>query len=420
MELALPLSWYLCLWFSSLVLSEASELRSSLAALQNDSLVENEETCQGTVLLFINETANLVCDTRWSLESPLARVVCKESGCGAPNATWTLKSSPKDSYGAVQGIECEGNESNVNECESRGEAVQVCDPQSIAVVSCSQNFSDFAADVASWRLSRGRTSCDGHVEVFIGFQWTPLCFDSVTKNDTSLLCQQMGCTPQLPVFSPLNKIKSSREPVTLQCLQNRTSLWECDNYVVQTCTSGLTTYLQCNRSRMEESWLVWITISFAAIMILVFCWIRVFKSWKCCTQCLHKNVLYFFCRRFRPHHETPSRRNVYHREPPNLNVQETNSPPSSPGIIQDPGEVNALLAPHGFRLNNTITPPPSYMHALRILSRPMENTQTPPPSYLEALKILSRPVLVHVHATECLEDKENLDVLTPKEKGEGC
>lgn len=81
-------------------------------------------------------------------------------------------------------------------------------------------------------------------------------------------------------------------------------------------------------------------------------------------------------------------------------------------------EVNALLAPHGFRLNNTITPPPSYMHALRVLSRPLENTQTPPPSYLEALKILSRPILVHVNATECHEEKEDLEVLTPKEKGE--
>ncbi|XP_040270470.1 scavenger receptor cysteine-rich type 1 protein M130-like isoform X1 [Bufo bufo] len=416
MELALPLSWSLCLWLSSLAQGGTSGLRSTLAILQNESLVGNEEACRGIILLFINETANLVCDSHWSPESPLAHVVCKESGCGAPNSTWTLQSSPEDTYGAVQGLQCKGDESSVNECESRGEAMQECDPQSIAAVSCHQNVSDHTV---AWRLSRGRTSCDGHVEVFTGDQWSPICFNTVEKTEASLLCQQMGCTPQSPIFSPLTKVKLSVEPMTLQCLENNSSLWDCDNYVVQTCSSGLTTYLQCNRSRMKESWLVWFTICLAVIMILIFCWVRVFKSWKFCTQCLHKNMHYIFCKRSRPNHETHTRRNNHHREPPNLNVQETNSPPSSPGVLQDPSEVNALLAPHGFRLNNTITPPPSYMHALRVLSRPLENTQTPPPSYLEALKVLSRPILVHVNATDCPDEKEDLDVLTPKEKEEG-
>ncbi|XP_066449281.1 CD5 antigen-like isoform X2 [Eleutherodactylus coqui] len=417
MELALPLSWYVCLLLSSLVLSGASGLRSLLATLQNESLVEKEEICQGIVLLFINGTANVVCDSQWSPQSPLAHVVCRESGCGAPNSTQTLMSSPKDSHGAVQGVRCKGNESSVSECEGVGEAVQECDPRSVAMVSCHQNVSNLTG-VNSWRLSRGRTSCDGHVEAFTGQRWSSLCFNSLKKSDAALLCQQMGCTPQSPVFSPLNKARSPLEPMAIQCLENTSSLWECDNYAVQTCTSGLTTYLQCNRSRMQESWLVWLTICFTVIMIVIFCWIRIFKSWKCCTQCLHKNLLYLFCRRSHPHPETQTRRNIYHREPSNLTVQETNTPPSSPGMLQDPSEVNALLASHGFRLNNTITPPPSYMHALRVLSRPLENTQTPPPSYLEALKILSRPVLVHVNATECHGEKEDPDSLTPKEKGE--
>ncbi|XP_069818240.1 T-cell differentiation antigen CD6-like [Dendropsophus ebraccatus] len=412
MELALPPSWYVCLCFSSLALSAASELHSTLATLQNESLVENEKTCQGIVLLFINGTTNLVCDSRWSPLSPLAQVVCKESGCGAPNSTWTLKSLPGN-YGVVQGVQCKGNESSVKECESGGEAGQVCDPQSIAAVHCKQNISDLA-DVNSWRLSRGRTSCDGHVEVLTGDRWRPVCFDSMKNTEAPLLCERMGCAPRSPVFSPLNKVRSSVEPVTVHCMENGSSPWECDNYALHTCAPGLTTYLQCNRSRMEESWLVWLTICLAVIMILVFCWIRVVKSWKCCNQCLHKNVLHLFKR---SHSQHGTRRNIYNREPPNLTVQETHSPPSSPGIIQDPGEVNALLAPHGFRLNNTITPPPSYMHALRVLSRPLENTQTPPPSYLEALKILSRPILVHVNATECNEEKEDLEVLTSKEKG---
>ncbi|XP_075063300.1 uncharacterized protein LOC142151491 [Mixophyes fleayi] len=416
MELALPLSCYL-LWLSRFGFSGASDLHSSLVTIQNESLVESKDTCQGIVLLFSNQIGNLVCDSQWDTDSPLAQVVCKEAGCGTPSLTWTLKSSPNDSLGAIQGVQCTGNESSVSECESTGQAVQLCKPNTIAVVSCNQNITD-PKENSSWRLSTGRSSCDGHVELLTEGDWRPMCFTSLQENDAPLLCQQMGCKAQRPIFSPIQKGKSPLKPVLLECLENRTSIWDCDHQVVDICVSGLTTYLQCNRSRMEESWLVWMTISAAAIMVMVFCWFRVVKSWKCCTQCLHKNVLSLFCKQPHPRRELQSRRNIYHREVPNLIVQETNSPPSSPAILQDSSEVNALLAPHGFRLHNTITPPPSYMHALRVLSRPLENTQTPPPSYLEALRILSRPVLVHVNANEYSDEKEDLTVLTHREKEE--
>ncbi|XP_063787939.1 scavenger receptor cysteine-rich type 1 protein M130-like [Pseudophryne corroboree] len=416
MELALPLSCYL-LWLSRFGLSGASALHSTLVTFQNESVVESWDSCEGIVFLISNQSSNLVCDNQWSADSPLAHVVCRESGCGAPNITWTLKSSPQGSFGAIQGVQCTGNETSVSECENTGRAVQLCAPDSIAVVSCNQNVTD-PADNNPWRLSMGRSSCDGHIEVLVEGGWSPLCFTSIQDSDAPLLCQQMGCKPQRPIFSAIQKGKSPLEPVMLQCLENRTSVWDCDHQVADICVSGLTTYLQCNRSRMEESWLVWLTICAAALMIVVFCWVRVVKSCKGCTQCLHKNVLSLFCKQPRYQRKMQTRRNIHHREVPNLIVQESHSPPSSPAILQDTSEVNALLAPHGFRLHNTITPPPSYMHALRVLSRPLENTQTPPPSYLEALKILSRPVLVHVNATEYNDEKEDLGVLTHKEKEE--
>ncbi|KAM5172483.1 scavenger receptor cysteine-rich type 1 protein M130-like [Mantella aurantiaca] len=416
MELALPLSWYL-LCFSCFGLSVGTELHSSLVTLRNGSMVESGETCQGIIFLFSNETGRLVCDDHWSVESPLAHVVCKESGCGTPNMTWILTSPLQGSPEAVQGIRCTGNESSVSECESLGQSVQVCAVESIAAISCNQNFTE-PRDNSTWRLSRGRSSCDGHIEIFAEGGWSPVCFTSIKGMDAAFFCEQMGCTPQQPLFSLLSKGKSLVAPVTLQCPENKTALWECGHQVVDMCASGLTTYLQCNRSRMEESWLVWLTICLAAVMIMVFCWVRVVKSTKCCAQCLQKNIVFLFCKKPQSRREFHSRRNIYHRELINVTVQEANSPPSSPGILQDAGEVNALLAPHGFRLNNTITPPPSYMHALKVLSRPLENTQTPPPSYLEALKILSRPILVHVNADDSNEEKEDLAVLTHKEKEE--
>ncbi|XP_068128437.1 CD5 antigen-like isoform X2 [Hyperolius riggenbachi] len=335
MELALPLSCYL-LCLSCLGLRVAAGLHSSLVTFHNETIVESGESCQGIILVFHNDTTSLVCDDHWSVDSPLAQVVCKESGCGTPNSTWTLKSSLPRSMRAFQGISCTGNETDVSECEIPGETVQLCNPESIAAISCSHNITE-ARDNSSWRLARGRSSCDGHVEVLAEGVWSPVCYTHIKEMDATLFCEQMECTSHRPLFSALNKGKSPVPPVRLQCAENWTSVWECEQQVVDMCASGLTTYLQCNRSRMEESWLVWLTVCLAAIMIIVFCWVRVVKSVKGCTQCLHKHVLSLFCKKPQSRRGMHSRRNIYHREPPNLTVQETRSPPSSPGMLQDPG-----------------------------------------------------------------------------------
>ncbi|XP_053320252.1 deleted in malignant brain tumors 1 protein-like [Spea bombifrons] len=417
MELALPLPWHL-LWFCLSGLSCGSLLRSSLVRFQNGTVVESEEPCTGIVLLVTNQTRSLVCDKLWGVESLLANVVCHESGCGKPNLTWTLQFPPPSSLGAVQGLRCTGEESSVNECEHLGEAAQDCVPQGIAAVTCERNITQGPGN-SSMRLSRGRNSCDGHVEVFTGDTWSPVCFTGIKDGDIQELCTQLDCEPQNPLITALHR-GQLQEAVMFQCSGNQTLPWECDHEMVDVCQNGVTTYLQCHRPRMEESWMVWTAISLAVLMIVALCWVRVAKTWKCCTQSLNRH-LRSCCsgasRKHKPPHQSAKRRrNIYRNETPSVVIQEILSAPSSPGALQDPGEVNALLAPHGFRLNNTITPPPSYMHALKILSRPLENTQTPPPSYLEALKILSRPVLVHVHATDCQEEKEDLAALKEEEK----
>ncbi|KAG8429636.1 hypothetical protein GDO86_019651, partial [Hymenochirus boettgeri] len=115
---------------------------SSLASLKNKSLVENEETCSGIVLLFTNQNISVVCDEHWNVESPLAHVVCLESGCGSPNATWTLQAFPYPSTEAIQGVQCTGKESSVSECNNSVQAVTTCAPDKIAAVTCNQNVTN--------------------------------------------------------------------------------------------------------------------------------------------------------------------------------------------------------------------------------------------------------------------------------------
>ncbi|OCT90053.1 scavenger receptor cysteine-rich type 1 protein M130 isoform X1 [Xenopus laevis] len=476
MELALPISCYL-LWIINFGVRSQSLLHSSLGIFHNGSWTESKDTCSGVVLLFSNDNFSLACDDQWNVDSPLAQVVCVESGCGTPNATWNLQSPPDPDIEAIQGVQCSGDEPNVSRCGAPGRTVQTCATEKIAALTCNRNGMDSPgtdipqngmattgtyitqngastsgtnitqngastpgtyitqkgstnpgtyitqigmgtpgiymtqngtdiADNQTLRLSGGRTSCDGHMEVLKESVWRPLCYSGVRENNAPALCQQVGCVPQQPAFTALSKGRRKLPSVAFQCQGNETYFWECDSRLVNICTADLTTYLQCDQARMQESWMVWLAIFIAVLMITFFCWNKICKTCKCCRDCYERR--HFSASGMQRFGRKSTRRSIYRRESPGITVQETHSPPSSPAVLENPSEVNALLAPHGFRLNNTITPPPSYMHALKILSRPLENTQTPPPSYLEALKILSRPVIVHVHAAENAEEKEDL------------
>ncbi|XP_031755154.1 scavenger receptor cysteine-rich type 1 protein M130 isoform X2 [Xenopus tropicalis] len=568
MELALPISCYL-LWFINFGVRSQSLLHSSLGIFHNKSWIESKDTCSGVVLLFSNDNFSLACDEHWNVDSPLAQVVCLESGCGTPNATWNLHSSPDSAIEAIQGVQCSGDEPSVGQCRAPGQTVQMCAPERIAAVTCNQNGTDTpgtdipqndmattgtfstqndiatpgtystqngpstpgtystqngpstpgtystqngpstpgtystqngpstpgtyitqngpstpgtystqngpstpgtystqngpstpgtystqngpstpgtystqngpstpgtystqndmatpgtyitqngtdTTDNRTLRMTGGRTSCDGHVEVLKDNMWRPLCYSGVRENEAPALCQQVGCVPQQPAFTALSKGRRKLPSVAFQCQGNETEFWECDSRLVDICKADLTTYLQCDQSRMQESWMVWLAIFIAVLMITFFCWDKICKTCKCCVDSYgHRR---FFTSGMQRFGKKSTRRSIYRRETPGITVQETHSPPSSPAVLENPSEVNALLAPHGFRLNNTITPPPSYMHALKILSRPLENTQTPPPSYLEALKILSRPVIVHVHAEANAGEKEDLTDLSDQLK----
>ncbi|XP_069473703.1 scavenger receptor cysteine-rich type 1 protein M130-like [Ambystoma mexicanum] len=393
-------------------------IQSSLVHLDNNQTkAANTSGCEGLVLLSRNGTEMMVCDNDWSSRSPLAHVVCHEAGCGPPVGIWRNHSLLPLSLAAMQGFQCQGTESNTSECQQLGDIVEDCSEEHIATLMCSRN-STTQLDLnlnESVRLVGGRSKCDGHVELLQEARWGLLCSSALQPKKAHVLCKQIGCKAQQISFTSTSHNPQSERMLPIWsdyiiCHGNESSLSECQWKASNSCASAQHVYLHCLQGRLEESWIVWMAIIFAALMIVVFCWVRVIKSWKNCMQVVQKQSSRFFnyftkvwnsCR------GTPARRRrTYQREPPEVRVQETQSPPGTPSIIQNVEEVNALLAPHGFRLNNTITPPPSYMNALKVLSRPLEKTQTPPPSYLEALRILSRPVIVHVPAPTYTEEEE--------------
>ncbi|XP_069070236.1 CD5 antigen-like [Pleurodeles waltl] len=389
---------------------------SSFILPDNQTKKANHSECEGLVLLSYNGTQSLVCDELWSPSSPLAYVVCRETGCGVPSSKWMGDSFERPSFPAMQ-VDCKGGESNISECQQLRNTVEDCNEEHIATLMCTGNT--ITQLDYNWnetvRLVGGRSKCEGHVEFLKEDNWGFLCSNALPPRKAHVLCKQIGCTAQQISFtstrhSPYSDRVVPIWPDYILCQGNESSLMECQWKASNSCTSGQHVYIHCLQGRLEESWIVWMTIIFAALMIVVFCWVRVIKSWKNCKHIVKKQgqrCYNFIIKAWKSCSGSPTRRRrTYHREPPEVRVQETQSPPSTPLMTPNVEEVNALLAPHGFRLNNTITPPPSYMNALKVLSKPLENSQTPPPSYLEALRILSRPVIVHVPAATHAEEEE--------------
>ncbi|CAM9998124.1 unnamed protein product [Lampetra fluviatilis] len=136
---------------------------------------------------------------------------------------------------------------------------------------------------------------------------------------------------------------------------------------------------------------------------------------------------------------SPSRVDRYSVTP----VEEKERLDSGSSMLCDLAELNGLLSTHGYRLDNSLTPPPGYLQALRTLTRPHPPGLTPPPSYLQAsfhsreslaqssrslplslgqaLRILSRPMLVPLatHDPDQRQDEEEEEAEGGNDEGQG-
>ncbi|NXY74410.1 SRB4D protein, partial [Glareola pratincola] len=103
----------------------------------------------------------------------------------------------------LDNVNCVGDEVSLSHCSHPGWRIHNCAHYEDAGVVCAGAVIAMCrVPGASLRLSGGRHSCEGRVEMYNGNSWGTVCDDQWDLNDARVVCRQLGCGQ--PMAAPGN------------------------------------------------------------------------------------------------------------------------------------------------------------------------------------------------------------------------
>ncbi|KAI4872555.1 hypothetical protein NFI96_018839, partial [Prochilodus magdalenae] len=209
-------------------LVQRSRLKCSSSSLQQRQCSDHlplrlsggRGSCSGRLEVYHNAEWGSVCNDLWDIRD--ARVVCRQLGCGL-----ALSADGSSVFGAGSGpvwlnrVKCTGKEIHLWDCPHSLKNHTDCSHRQHAGVTC--------ADYLPLRLSGGRGSCSGRLEVYHNTEWGSVCDDQWDIRDAQVVCRQLGCGPALSADGTIFSGAGSG-PVWLnrvRCRGNELHLWDC-------------------------------------------------------------------------------------------------------------------------------------------------------------------------------------------------
>ncbi|NP_999762.1 scavenger receptor cysteine-rich protein type 12 precursor [Strongylocentrotus purpuratus] len=175
---------------------------------------------EGRVEVFLAGTWGTICDDGWDIID--ASVVCRHLGYqSASRATTNAYFGGGEGPIYMDGVSCDGDETDLSMCHHAGIGFHNCGHQEDAGVVCSSSY--------SVRLAGGPNARQGRVEVLSDNQWGTVCKEGWDILDANVLCRQLGFFEALP-SSIYRSYGAGVGPIHwhhMRCLGTELSLADC-------------------------------------------------------------------------------------------------------------------------------------------------------------------------------------------------
>ncbi|KFP76227.1 Neurotrypsin, partial [Apaloderma vittatum] len=224
-------------------------------------LAGGSDAHEGRVEVYHAGQWGTVCDDQW--DDADAEVVCRQLGLGGVAKAWSQAHFGEGSGPVLlDEVRCTGNELSIEQCPKSSWREHNCGHKEDAGVSCTplavarQGNSDkgrahssgkrilrLRGNKAFWqyqdeaavgwrngalRLTGGRGSHEGHLEVYYAGQWGTVCDDGWTELNTQVVCRQLGF--KYGKSAPARYSGGSSGPIWLDdvsCSGKETNLLQC-------------------------------------------------------------------------------------------------------------------------------------------------------------------------------------------------
>ncbi|NXL35338.1 C163A protein, partial [Glaucidium brasilianum] len=202
-------------------------------------LVGGDSACTGRLEVRRGQAWTGVCTD--SVDVEVARVVCRELGCGAVLAVpgpGRFEAGTGPLWQA--GFKCTGTETLLATCARQPPRSQDCTGPASIICSSYTGF----------RLADNSSDCAGRVEVEVGGTWGSLCATGWDLPDAHVLCHHLGCGHAATV-PPGGSFGGGDGPLwqdTFSCSGSERHLGECPTAVLgePTCPPGYAAAVNCS------------------------------------------------------------------------------------------------------------------------------------------------------------------------------